>query len=226
MNANQTYEIWVYCLGKNLQQGYASPQNFYTDINSAQVQYLDYLLGEYQKYTPLRPVGTPQVGDGERMRNTISPLIYQTILAPNTTTGLANYPSDYEAVDEMWEQYGLYNVRFVNQPRLASFWGSSIDPITEQGSKIYSLRWEGIQFYPEAIGAAKMSYVRTPPSIVWGYTEDSNGIPRWNPATSQDPVWGDTDMFQIIARALRMAGVNLDSNVVNQYANEVKTIGQ
>lgn len=226
MNANQVYEIWLYCLAKNNQQGYGSPADFYQTINAAQIQYLDFLLGEYQKYQPMRPVGTPQVGDGERIRNSIAPLIYQTILTPNTTTGVATYPSDYEAVDEMWGVYGFYNIRFVNQPRLASFWGSSIDPISETGSHIYTLREAGIQFYPEYIGLARMSYVRTPPSIVWGYTLDGNGLPVWNPATSQDPVWGTTDIFQIIARALRMAGVNLDANTVSQYANEIKMGGQ
>jgi hypothetical protein len=83
-----------------------------------------------------------------------------------------------------------------------------------------------IQFYPENIGSAKMSYVRTPPSIVWGYTLDSNGIPVWNPATSQNPVWSDGVMMEIIARALRLIGVNLQSSVISQYANEVKQLGQ
>jgi hypothetical protein len=126
----------------------------------------------------------------------------------------------------MWGMYGVYNIRFVNQPRLASFWGSAIDPITEDGNHIYTLREAGIQFYPEHIGLARMSYVRTPPSIVWGYTEDSNGIPQWNPATSQNPVWGDTDCLQIIVRALRLVGVNLSSAAISQYANEVKMQGQ
>lgn len=220
------YKIVLFAADKNLQQGYVSPDDFYTTINTAQQQYLDFLLGEYQRYTPLRPIGTPQIGDGERIRNSIAPLIYQTILMPNTTTGVATYPSDYEMTDAMWGVYGIYNIRFVNQPRLASFWGSSIDPITETGSHIYTLREAGIQFYPESLGMARMSYVRTPPSIVWGYTLDSNGIPAWNPATSQDPVWGNTDCLQIIVRALRLIGVNLDSNVVSQYANEIKQTGQ
>ena len=211
-------------MDKNLQQGYASPADFYTTINNAQQQYLDYLLGEYQKYTPLRPVGVPQIGNGERIRSSIAPLIYNTVLVPNSTTGIAAYPSDYEMTDAMWGVYGIYDIRFVNQPRLSNFWGSSIDPITQY--PIYVLRQEGVQFYPEYIGLARMSYVRTPPSIVWGYTVDSNGIPAYNPATSQDPIWADTDMMNIISRALRMVGVNLQAQVVNQYAQEIKTLGQ
>jgi hypothetical protein len=61
---------------------------------------------------------------------------------------------------------------------------------------------------------------------VWGYNLDSNGIPVYNPATSQQPVWPDFDMMNIITRALQIIGVALQSGVVMQYAQEVKTIGQ
>ena len=71
-----------------------------------------------------------------------------------------------------------------------------------------------------------MVYDRNPPSIVWGYVLDSNGIPVWNPATSQNPVWSETDCLQILVRALLIAGVNLQFNTVLQYSNDVKNNGQ
>lgn len=224
MNSNVCYQIMLYACSKNLQQGYLSPDDFYTVINTAQQQYLDYLLGEYQKFQAGRPIAPVQIGDQERIRQSVSPLIYGAILTPNTTTGIAPFPSDYEMADAMWTLYGFYNIRFVNQPRLASFWQSVIDPV--QTNPVYTLKWEGFQFYPENIGFAKLSYIRTPPSIVWGYNLDSNGLPVYNPATSQDPIWSDTDMMNIIVRALRIVGVNLDANVVSQYSNEVKMGGQ
>lgn len=224
MDVNRVYSIAKYCVGKNIQNGYLSPEDFFTIINTAQQQYLDYLLGEYQQYQAGRPIAVVQVGNNDRIRNSIAPLIYNITLTPNTTTGIASFPSDYEAVDAMWEVYNLYNIRFVNQPRLASFHNSTIDLVSE--NPIYLIKHEGFQFYPTNIGLARMSYVRTPPSIVWGYILDSNGIPVWNPATSQDPVWGDTDMLNIISRALRIIGVNLDAGEVAQYANEIKYRGQ
>lgn len=224
MNSNQVYKLMLDIVGKNVQQGYLSPDDFYTYINAAQAEYLDYLLGEYQQYQAGRPIAVVEIGNKERIRNSISPLIYNITLTPNTTTGIASLPSDYEMVDAMWEIYGFYNIRFVNQPRLASFHQSKIDPI--QDNPVYLLKHEGFQFYPVDLGLARMSYVRTPPSIVWGWVADSNGNPVWNPATSQDPVWADADMLNIIARALRMFGVQVDSNTVSQYANEIKYKGQ
>lgn len=226
-----------YVCSKNLQQGFLSPADFYTTVNAAQREYLDYLLGEYQQYQAGRPIGVVQIGDTEKLRNSIAPLIYSVILSPNTSTGISPYPNDFEMVDAMWSPnvsagptspvdyvYGFYNIRFVNQPRLGSFWGSSIDPIRQ--NPVYLLNNYGIQFYPEDLGVAKMSYIRNPPSIVWGYTLNSNDIPVWNPATSQNPIWSDADCMNIIARALRMVGVNLSDPQLSAYANEVKNGGQ
>lgn len=221
------YEIWLYAIDKNLQNGYGSPNDFYITINQAQRSYTDYLLGEYQKYQIQRPIAVVEFGQNERIRDSIAPLIYNTILPINSTTGIAPRPSDFEYTDEIWGVYGNYNIRFIQQDRYSAYKYSEIDPVVE--NPVYLLRHEGFQFFPErpyGENQAAMSYVRTPPSIVWGYVEDGNGIPVWNPATSQNPVWSDTDCLQIIVRALMLTGVNLQFSTVMQYAQEVKNNGQ
>lgn len=227
MNVNQLYELWIYALDKNLQQGYGSPQDFYTCINQGQRSYTDYLLGEYQKYQLRRPIAVVEFGQNERIRDSIAPLIYSAILPINSTTGIAQRPSDYEYVDAMWSIYGTYNIRFIQQDRLNDYRRSEIDPIDE--NPVYLIQHEGFHFYPErpyGENQALMSYVRNPPSIVWGYVLDSSGIPVWNPATSQNPVWSETDCLEILVRALLIAGVNLQFNTVLQYSNDVKNNGQ
>ncbi len=227
MTSNVCYQIMAYACAKNLQQGYLSPQDFYTSINTAQQQYLDYLLGEYQRYQIKRPIAVVEFGQNERIRDTISPLIYNAILPINATTGIASRPSDYEYTDAMWSVYGNYNIKFIQQDRQDMYIHSEIDPIVT--NPVYLIRHEGFQFFPDrpyGENQAKMSYVRTPPSIVWGYNTDSNGNAVWNPATSQDPVWSDTDMMQIISRALAIVGVSLQAGAVSQYAEQVKQGGQ
>lgn len=226
MDVNQMYQIVLFAAGKNLQQGYVSPQDFYTTINTAQQQYLDYLLGEYQKYQIKRPIAVVEFGQNQRVRQSMSPLIYSTILGIDAS-GVATPPNDYELTDAMWSVYGNYNIRFIQQDRQDSYLHSTIDPVAD--NPVYLINHEGFQYFPArpyGENQAKMSYVRTPPSIVWGYVLDSNGVPVYNPATSQQPVWGDTDCSNIIARCLRLIGVNLDANVVNQYAEEIKQGGQ
>ncbi len=227
MNSNEVYELMLYAVAKNSQQGYLSPSDFETSINTAQRSYTDYLLGEYQKYQIQRPIAVVEFGQNERIRDSIAPLIYNTILPINSTTGIASRPSDFEYTDAMWGVYGNYNIRFIQQDRLDSYVHSEIDPVV--ANPVYLLRHEGFQFFPDrpfGENQAAMSYVRTPPSIVWGYVEDSNGIPVWNPATSQNPVWSDTDMLNIISRALMIVGVNLQFSTVMQYAQDIKNGGQ
>lgn len=227
MDANQMYQIWLYATDKNLQQGYGSPDNFYTTINIAQSGYLDYLLGEYQKYQIRRPISVVEFGQNERIRDSISPLIYGAILPINSTTGIASFPSDYEYMDAMWSVYGNYNIKFAQQDRLDSYIHSEVDPIIT--NPIYITQQEGFRFHPDrpyGENQARMSYVRKPPSIVWGWVLDSNQLPVWNPSTSQNPIWSETDCLQIIVRALALVGVNLQFNTVLQYANDIKNNGQ
>jgi hypothetical protein len=228
LDVNQVYKLVLYCAAKNLSQGYVSPEDFNTVIMPlGQRSYLDYLLGEYQKYQIQRPIAVVEFGQNQRIRDSISPLIYNTILPVNSTTGIASRPSDFEYTDAMWGVYGNYNIRFIQQDRYSAYKYSEIDPVVE--NPVYLLRHEGFQFFPErpyGENQAAMSYVRTPPSIVWGYDLDSNGIPVYNPSKSQDPVWSDTDMLQIIVRGLQAVGVSLQLGVLIQYSQEIKNGGQ
>ncbi len=223
MTSDDTYKILQIAINKN-QNGYLSPDDFFRIINQAQSQYLEFLLGEYQKYQPGRAIPVVAFGQNQKVRTSIAPLIYGTVLAINSSTGIAPFPSDFEQVDAMWEQYGFYNIRFAQQDSLRSYYRSVIDPI--ETNPIYLIKHEGFQFYPETLGYARMSYVRTPPSIVWAYTLDSNGVEHYDPFNSVAPVWSDMDMMQIIARALRLYGVNLQAGDVINYANEIKNMGQ
>jgi hypothetical protein len=206
------------------QQGTLTPAQYNLSINTGQNMWLDYLRGEYQKYQPGRPVSVVEFSQNEMIRTSLSPLIYGALLTPNPITGIAPYPSDFEFTDAMWGQYGFYKIKFVQQGRLASNYNSVIDPI--QSNPIYLIKHEGFQFYPETIGTTSLSYVRTPPGIVWAYTEDANGRPIYDPLNSVSPVWANTDMMQVIVRALQFIGLNLDLPLVLQYANEIKNTGQ
>lgn len=227
MTVDDYYFIIKYAVAKNTSQGYISPEDFNRIINFAQRNYLDYLLGEYQKYQITRPIAVVEFGQNERIRDSLGPLIYNTILPVNSTTGIAPFPSDYEYPDAMWGVYGFYNIRFIQQDRLASYVHSTIDPVVE--NPVYLIRHEGFQFFPDrpyGENQAKMSYVRNPPSIVWAYVFDQNDLPVYDPFNSQQPIWSDTDSYQIIVRALQLVGVNLQTGTVIQYAQEIKNTGQ
>lgn len=210
-----------YAINKS-QNGFFSPDEFNLVINQAQTQFLDYLLGEFQTYQVGRPISRVQYGNNETTRQRLTPFIKSATLTVDGN-GVVNYPSNYQQTDTMWtSSYG--RVKFVSQDHLASYLSSRIDPIAT--NPIYMLNMYGFKFYPNTIGSAIVNYIETPNEIVWGYTVDGNGLPVYDSNTSVDPRWYDVDMMEIIARALRIVGVNLQSNVVSQYANEIKIQGQ
>ncbi len=220
---DDVYQIVTYSVGKNLQQGYVSPADFNLVINQAQKSYASYLLGNFQQYQPGRPQARVEFGQNTVVRQRLTPIIYGYNLSVDPS-GFSPYPGDYLQQDAMWSFYGYNRVREVQQQYFYSIYNSVIDPV---GSwPVYMLEYDGFRFFPNNINRAKLSYVRNPPDMIWGYTLNGNGIPVYNPASSTQPVWDDASILEIIVRALRIIGVNLQYNDVNAYANEIKQIGQ
>lgn len=231
-NINDVYKIVLYITGKNLQQGYVSPEDFNNTINIAQKSYVAYLLGNFQQYQPGRPVARVEFGQNSVVRQRLAPIIYESFLSVNSA-GYSPYPSaaglvpsngDYLQTDAMWSAYGYERIREVQQHYFYSIYNSKIDPIASW--PVYMIRNNGFQFAPPSIGQARISYVIEPPDMIWGYTLDGNGVPVYNPATSVQPVWDVASILEIIVRALRIIGVNLDYNQVSNYANQVQFQGQ
>lgn len=229
MTADFGYTLVKKVLAKN-QQGYASPSDYNTFINQAQLMYQDYLLGEFEQYQYQRPVPKVQFGMNQQVRQSLTPLIGPFITLTVDGTGFSSYPADFQQVDAMMTTDDRA-IRYCQQHQKQAFIKSRIDPVVT--NPIYLIEGNddpkmdgGFQFYPIALGAAKISYVKTPPEIKWAYNPDGNGRPIYDPTNSVDPVWYDVDCMEILARTLRMFGVSLQAPQVSQYANEIKSVGQ
>lgn len=222
MTADFCYRLMLFCINKT-QGGDFSPNDFNLVINQAQLSYAEWLIGEYQTYLPQRAQSKVSWGQNQNVRESLTPIIYGYILNADSN-GIAPYPGDYQKTDAMTTIYGSKRIRFASQDRLDSFINSRIDPIAT--NPIYLVKDVGFQFYPTTTSQARLSYVRTPPNIIWGYTEDSDGLPVYNAATSADPVWSDMDTLEIIVRGLKIVGVSLQAGVVMQYADQIKNQGQ
>ena len=220
MNVNDMYRICQFAVNK-AQNGYLTPSEFNLTINQAQVSYQDYLLGEFQQYKYGRPQARINYSQNENIRQRLSPLITSATLTINGS-GEATYPADYVQADTIITT-AFNRVRFVQQDSLYSYYNSEIDPIAT--NPIYLLEPTGFQFYPVTLGSAILTYVKDAPEIVWGYTTVS-GRPVYSSGTSVQPVWDNVDLLEIIARALKLIGLNLQDGQVQQYANQVTQTGQ
>lgn len=224
MTVDAVYRTINYIIRKN-QNGTITPSDFNNIINVAQTSYMNYLLGEFQKYIPGRPMAPATFGQNEDIRQRLTPFISTPVaLTINAITGIASYPADYAAQDAM--TYGQYNrrVKYIQQDRLDTHLNSRINPISTH--PVYLQIDNGLQFYPVNLGTANFSYIRQPATINWGSTTDIYGRKIYDPGTSTDPEWYDLDMLDIIVRALAMIGVNLQAGAVQQYAQLIKAGGQ
>lgn len=222
MDANTPYQIIQFTVNKN-QNGYISPDQYKLIINQGQRDYMKYLIGEVQTYMPGRPIAKVELGNSQRVLRSLAPFIPLPATLAINSSGVAPWPSGMEEVVAMYTD-SMDRIRFVQQDSLWSYLNSVIDPVAT--NPIYLISLNSFQFYPNDLGTAKISYISTPGDIVWAYTLDSNGRPIYDPLNSIAPAWADTDMMEVIARALRLVGVNLQAADVSTYANEVKNIGQ
>lgn len=216
------YNIMLFTINKN-QSGYFSPADFNRIIQQAQYSYLDFLLGSFQKFPISKPLPPVEFGMTQTIRQRLSPLIGPLVTLTVDGAGFCAYPANYQQTDAMFTT-DMNRVKYVQQDSLYKFLQSVIDPVDT--NPIFLIEDNGFRFYPNNIGNALLSYVATPPDIIWGYILDGNGRPIYDQGSSSDPVWQDTDCLQIIVRGLRMVGVNLQFGELSQYAETVKNIGQ
>lgn len=201
-----------------------APDQVNLALQQAQFSFTDYLLGQFQTYQVGRPVSRVDYSMTEKARQRLTPLIGPLFPLTIDVTGLAPYPADFQQLDAMFDSTGNNRIRYAPQHKKFSYINSQIDPIAT--NPIYLIESDGFRFFPNNLGQAMLSYVKTPPDIVWGYTPDANGLPVYNPATSTDPVWYDIDCYEIVARALKLFGVNLELPVVMNYGEQLIREGQ
>lgn len=221
MTVDFMYRIVQYAVNKN-QQGYVDPDEFNDVIEQAQLSYVNYLIGQYNQYQNGRPVSRVSFSQNSNVRQSLMPAIYGYVLNVNAY-GFAPYPGDFQKVDGLTDIYNMKAVRWANRDNYTEYYHSKIDPYPT--NPFYTLENNGFTFYPSNIGQVLLNYVRKPSSIYWAYTIVNN-LPVQNVAASINPIWYDIDCLEIIARALRIIGVNLQAADVNQYANEIKQMGQ
>ena len=129
----------------------------------------------------------------------------------------------------MWTNVNT-RVRYVPQHKLFSYLNSQIDPIVT--NPIFLIQNNGFQFYPNTnysgvtVPNVTLSYVGTPPAILWAFTNTAHNQIVYDSGLSIAPVWYDVDMLEIITRAAKMLGLNLELPQINQYATQIQTQGQ
>lgn len=114
---------------------------------------------------------------------------------------------------------GYYAVKMVNEDELSNRLNSQIDPVANATPVGEMIQLRKIQFYPKVnTYTGTVSYMRKPLKPVYGYTVVGGRTIVYDPATSTQLEWRESDVNMVLLKALSSIGINLSDAEVSQFA--------
>lgn len=201
-NINQIYSLVLYICRKE-RNVFITPSDFNEVIQAAQLE-------EYGYYFQLYAAN-------QTIHDALSPfkVFYQFT---TSSSGFATYPSDYQhLIAGVFTVTGstVNPVRFVNSDQLPFALTNQLRPISTS-SPIATDQDNGFQIYPQTTQTGFFNYLRLPNAPVLGYTQSGRTI-TYDPLTSTQIEFYDVYVNNIISRALKYFGINMDENGIIQY---------
>jgi len=112
-----------------------------------------------------------------------------------------------------------YAVKMVNEDELSNRLNSQIDPVNASNPVGEVLQLRKIQLYPKVnTYTGNVSYMRKPLKPVYGYTIVGGRTIQYDPATSTQLEWRESDINMVLLKALSSIGINLSDAEVSQFA--------
>lgn len=111
-----------------------------------------------------------------------------------------------------------YPVELINEDERANRLNSQIDPVTITSPVGEQTRPRYFRLYPLSGYTGTVTYFRRPVKPVFGYSIVSGRIVVYNPSTSTQLEWRDTDIGSLILKSLEVAGINLPDGELEQFA--------
>jgi len=221
MTIDKVYKIVSYLVDK-YQGTYLSPDDFNMVINMAQNQYLSFLTDDTggPNRNPKNPVG---MSTSAIIADTLSGFLIESTLT--ITSQIASKPANLYKTVAIRTVDDDYAVRYVSEDKVSSFVGNAIDAPSNTEPIYYEIG-ANYKFYPSTLPTAKLSYIRNPSELKWDYTGALEYRPSTSlPANDADLEWADTDVYEIIYRAIGIIGINLKDGDLMRASQLVKNDG-
>lgn len=224
MTVDQCYSILRFIVRKN-QLGSLSPSDFQYAFNTAQRNYYDLLVGRIEQYRYDKP--NPRIGLS-MTDNVVSRLMpFEISAIGDCSTGFISKPSDFNKLLAMYTPNN-YRVYRIEENRFAERFQDSIDPINEANA-FYVEQLSSWRIYPNngiTIPYVNLKYLKIPVDVIWNYTTDGSGRPVYTATGSQDPLWKNNDIDEIVARAAKIIGVSFKEGALTQFGEQVIAKGE
>lgn len=232
MTIDEVYKTVTYLVDK-YQGTYLSPEDFNNIINMAQTQYLESLVdgtgnvNSNNRNSPEGLITNSAISDRLSKFYTEAALTVSTTAGP--TLGTAPKPGTMNTATSLRTSSNR-PIKKVFDDNLANHLSNPIDAPTTT-DPIYMEYGDTFKFYPTNVVAPILGYIRTPNKMVWAYTGNlvysAAGGQSVIPTTgSVQPEWGDSDMNEIIYRAIGIIGINLKDGDLLRVSQTIKNEGQ
>lgn len=135
-------------------------------------------------------------------------------------SGFVTFPSNYlHIVGTAFTLYGstVNEITMVNEDEFVSALTSQLRPV-DNGNPLGRDTSAGFSIYPQVNQVGYFTYIRRPATPVYGFTQAGRVI-TYDPNTSTQLEWNETYWNNIIARSLKYAGVNMDEQGIQQFAD-------
>ena len=186
------------------------------------VEELENLLdfGQMAVYSDLKP----KYATSQLVKDALSPfrdvynfttLVSAYIIVPDTT-----YLDllDIQIYFQISNRRIYYSIKLYNEDERADRLNSQLDPVTATSPIGEQTAPKTFRLYPASAYNGNVTYLRRPIKPVFGYTTVSGRVIVYNPSTSTQLEWRDTEIPEILIKSLKSIGINIGSQEVQAWS--------
>lgn len=139
------------------------------------------------------------------------------VIVPSTTNYLDLL--DIQIYFQVSNRTIYYPVKLVNEDERAERLNSQLDPVTSTSPIGEQVAQRTFLLYPTAVYNGNVTFLRRPVKPVFGYTLISERVIVYDPNTSVQLEWRETELNLIILKSLQTLGINLSETELAEWAN-------
>ena len=204
--------FWIDFLTNKAQGVYFTHEEKDMALDRAQMQYFN---EQYAYYAV-----------AQKMQESLSPF-KTTYTFLNAPSGLITTPAGYQYLigGRVIYMDGTHtrnkSLKVLSSDELAYRLDSQLRPVTAykpvavMAGKVSGISL--IQLYPKQTFAGEIDYLRRPAVPKYAYTQSGRAF-TYDPANSVQLEWGESELNELIMRALSFLGISIDDQLVTQYA--------
>lgn len=171
----------------------------------------------------------PKASTSQRIKDALSPFRASYNITPsNSIGGIVTIPANMNYLNllDIEIRYAISGrsitkhtaLQVYNEDERADRLNSQIDSVSVTDPICEQIGDGSWQIYPESQYFGKVTFYRRPIRPVFGYTVISGRVIVYNPSTSTELEWKETQVREVLLKSLESIGVNLSSEDVEQFA--------